>query len=240
MLHFLSHYRLKTLIQAFFAKLSEVIDILLLQHPLREMRKIALAETVECIQREMPGAKGFYTARQILNCSLQLAPADGYFMEFGVYKGETIRFIAKALPETLIHGFDSFKGLPEDWKGLDIRKGTFDVRGKPPKVPKNVQLHAGWFEESLPLWLKDHPGPISFLHIDCDLYSSTNTVLKQLAPRIVTGTVILFDEYFNFPNWRLHEYLAFQEFINAFDVEVECVGYARVQASFKILSIKNR
>jgi hypothetical protein len=33
------------------------------------------------------------------------------------------------------------------------------------------------------------------LHIDCDLYSSTRTVLEQLSSRIVAGTVIVLDEF---------------------------------------------
>ena len=54
---------------------------------------------------------------------------------------------------------------------------------------------------------------VGLLHIDCDLYSSTNTVLTALADRIGVGCVIVFDEYFNYPGWESGEYRAFQEFI---------------------------
>ena len=50
------------------------------------------------------------------------------------------------------------------------------------------------------------------MHIDCDLYESTRYVLAQLADRIVPGTVIVFDEYINFPGWQKDEYRAFREF----------------------------
>ena len=50
----------------------------------------------------------------------------------------------------------------------------------------------------------------SFLHIDSDLYSSARTVLFLLHEQIVSGTIIEFDEYFNYPNWKQHEYKAFQ------------------------------
>lgn len=33
---------------------------------------------------------------------------------------------------------------------------------------------------------------------------------------MVQGTIIVFDEYFNYPAWRQHEYKAFQEFISKF------------------------
>ncbi len=59
------------------------------------------------------------------------------------------------------------------------------------------------------------PEPISVLHIDCDLYSSTVTVLEALAPSIRRGSVLVFDDYWGFPGWREHEYRAFQEFIQA-------------------------
>ena len=56
---------------------------------------------------------------------------------------------------------------------------------------------------------------MAFLHVDCDLYSSASFVLTQLKDRIQPGTVIVFDEYFNYPGWRKHEHRAFVEFIDA-------------------------
>jgi hypothetical protein len=53
-----------------------------------------------------------------------------------------------------VHGFDSFRGLPEDWAGRDgMKKGTFDVNGRKPTVPDNVVLHPGWFNETLPKFI---------------------------------------------------------------------------------------
>ena len=91
-------------------------------------------------------------------------------------------------------------------------KGLFAVEKLPP-VPANAELVVGWFDRTLPDFLDRHPEPVSFLHIDCDLYSSTQTILTQLKERIVPGTVIVFDEYWNYPDWRRHEYLAFKEFV---------------------------
>ncbi|MGK7867442.1 class I SAM-dependent methyltransferase [Falsiroseomonas sp. E2-1-a20] len=133
----------------------------------------------------------------------------GLIAEFGVFEGRTINFLAERTQET-IHGFDSFEGLPEDWRP-GFPRGTFsrDV----PKVRPNVELVVGMFEDTLPDFLARHRGALSLLHIDCDLYSSTRTVLRHCAPRIRAGTVIVFDEYFNYPGWRSHEFRAFQDFI---------------------------
>jgi hypothetical protein len=40
----------------------------------------------------------------------------GTIAEFGVWKGESINYLAKLTNET-IFGFDSFEGLQEDWRG---------------------------------------------------------------------------------------------------------------------------
>src|SRR5690348_1613003 len=55
------------------------------------------------------------------------------YVEFGVFKGETLRYWSKLLkhPNSTLHGFDSFEGLPEDWGSLDKR--LFDVEGQIPR-----------------------------------------------------------------------------------------------------------
>ena len=47
-----------------------------------------------------------------------------------------------------------------------------------------------------------------------------------LADRIVAGTVIQFDEFFNYPGWQQGEYKAFQELVAARSATVEYLGYA--------------
>jgi Macrocin-O-methyltransferase (TylF) len=116
-----------------------------------------------------------------------------------VFKDGTSRFIAAQLPDRTIHGFDSFAGLPEGWTGDSF---NFDAKRKRPSVPRSVKLHAGLFSDSLPHWLKDNPGPVAFLHIDSDLYASAKCVFDLMEDRIIPGTVIVFDEYFNCHGWK--------------------------------------
>jgi hypothetical protein len=82
------------------------------------------------------------------------------------------------------------------------------------------------FEETLPGFIEKHAGPIAFMHIDCDLYSSTRVVFDHLAERIVPGTVILFDEYFNYPGWQFGEYKAFQELVRDRNLGYKIIGAA--------------
>lgn len=206
-------------------------------HPMRERSLRALDRTVDYIERAMPDALGFDTQRELIEYSLAETKIDGHYLEFGVYTGGTIRFMASRIGKRLIHGFDSFEGLPEPWGGFNLGRSTFDVKSKLPRVPRNVRLHRGWFESSLPAWLKDNNGPVAFMHIDCDLFRSTQTIFNSLADRIVPGTVIVFDEYFNFPNWENHEFKAFQEFVVKHGIKYNYLGFARQQAAVRIESI---
>jgi hypothetical protein len=156
-----------------------------------------------------PTATTYFDKYETLEHAVRAAPADGMALEFGVYSGSTLAVIAK-LRAGGVYGFDSFEGLPEDWRST-FAAGTFAV-DELPQVP-GAELVVGWFDDTLPGFLDDHPGPIALLHVDGDLYSSARTVLDLCGPRLVEGSVVIFDEYFNFPGWEEHEHRAWQEWI---------------------------
>lgn len=132
----------------------------------------------------------------------------GLIMEFGVATGRSIRHWAEIFPTHDIWGFDGFEGIYEDWNGLPA--GTFS-RSTLPQVPHNVHLVVGRFDQTLPRWLETHPGPARLIHIDCDLYQATCDVFDNLNDRIQSGTIIVFDEYWNYPEWQQHEFRAWQQ-----------------------------
>jgi len=148
-------------------------------------------------------------AASLLRHAFGRRKADGLMLEFGVASGSTINLLAELTGDT-VYGFDSFAGLPENWRP-GFPQGAF--AHPPPAVRPNVELVVGLFEETLPRFVADLPGPASFIHVDCDLYASTRTILAHCGPMVGPGTVIVFDEYFNYPGWRRHEHRAFQEFI---------------------------
>ena len=156
-------------------------------------------------------------------------------MEFGVFAGNSINLISSTLPDKIIYGFDSFEGLPENWRE-GFSKGTFNRKGGLPQVNDNVRLVKGWFNETLPEFVKAHPEQCAFIHIDCDLYSSTKTVLDTLKNQIGAGTVIAFDEYYNYPGWQDDgEYRAFNDFVAWNHLEFEYVARSNLgQVSVKI------
>ena len=206
-------------------------------HPLRERAIRALARTVDYIEGHMPDALGFDTQRQLLDYALEQVTAAGHYLEFGVYSGGTIRHLARRKPRVTFHGFDSFEGLPEAWSGFKFGPRAFARNGLMPRVLDNVVLHKGWFRDTIPAWCRKIEGPVAFVHIDCNLYSSTVDTLVGLRDRLQPGAVIVFDEYFNYPGWERHEFKAWQEFVAEHAIDYTYLGYARQQVALRITGI---
>ena len=149
---------------------------------------------------------------------------DTLWLEFGVASGRTINYISGFTEET-VYGFDSFEGLPENWReGMD--KGAFTQHGIMPRVNKNVELVKGWFNETLEEFMKIHPQKISFLHMDADLYSSTKYILDTVWKSLDKDCIMVFDELVNYPGFDSDkgELKAFYEFVNEHQVEYEWIG----------------
>ena len=150
---------------------------------------------------------------------------QGHWCEFGVRAGRSLKWLIKEYPTQIIHAFDSWQGLPEEW---DHGTGTVaDMSCDPPTVPDHIQLHKGWFKDTLPAWKQNHRGPIAFLHMDADIYSSTKEVLTSLNDQIVPNTIITFDEFCNFTlsgkmsKWQDHEFLALTEWLDECKREIK-------------------
>ena len=152
----------------------------------------AALESANFYQKHMLTADAFDNDLALLSHAMRVIPADGMILEFGVGTGRTINHIAR-LTNRHVDGFDSFSGLPEDWR-TEFSKGAFAQAM--PAVADNVSLHKGWFSDTLPSFLNGKSEPVALLHIDCDLYSSTEFIFKALKGYIKSGTVIVFDEYF--------------------------------------------
>lgn len=164
---------------------------------------------------------------------------DGDILEFGVFDGKSINRMADLWPDRALYGFDSFEGLPEDWDlGSKIyRKQTKWAMKTLPPVRENVSLIKGFFDQTLPQWWEQNRCDIALLHVDCDLYSSTKTVLDTVNDGIRPGTIIRLDDLIDFrefenyegkgseisqyTTWRQHEWKAFVEWLETYDRVVQ-------------------
>ena len=187
-------------------------------------------------REHLVGARHFGKPEEQLAYALSLAPHGGMALEFGVASGNTLGAIARARGGEEVYGFDSFDGLPEAWLN-GMPAGAF-ARDDLPDVP-GAELVVGLFADSLPGFLEKHEGHIDFLHVDGDLYSSAKTVLDHCGPRLRAGSIVHFDEFFNFPGWKRHEYRAWMEFVERTGIEYvyEAYTYNDNQVTVRITGV---
>lgn len=184
----------------------------------------ATADAASFVLEHLPTATVCRHPHETLRFALSLVDGDGMALEFGVATGTTLAIIAEQLRPAgrTVVGFDVFTGLPEAWRS-GFPAGEF-AQPAPPTVP-GAELVVGLFEDTLPGFLADHSGPVAFAHLDADLYSSTATVLREIGDRLRPGSVLLFDEFFNYPGWQRHEYRAWTEFVERTGLGFEYLAY---------------
>ena len=179
----------------------------------------------------LTNARPLKSDADVLRFASESVTLDGGYLEMGICTGKTVNFIAALNPTHQIYGFDSFEGLPEDWvkENKIIPKGTFGFKNpnEMPYVLHNAFLYKGWFKESLPAFKKSFfkGSQIAFLNIDYDLYSSTVDIFEALEENIVPGTIIVFDEFYNYPGAEHHEFKAFSEFLEKTGLHAEYLAY---------------
>lgn len=171
----------------------------------------------------------------LLKHSVTQAVNDGLFLEFGVLGGYSLRYLTECRPDRRFYGFDTFKGIPENWG--DFYPKGYGEQDHIPQIPGDVILVEGLFQDTLEPFLEEHIESVSFLHLDADLYSSTKYVLFTLADagRLRSGTIIEFDEVFyqDSKNTILNdEYRVYLEFIEKYDVKVRWIQFYQKRISY--------
>lgn len=166
------------------------------------------------------------------------------FMEFGVYSGNTLMALRDSLPEEItVYGFDTFTGLPEDWindktGSVIMHKGTFALPYDP-DTPYRCEYVKGDIRDTLIPFLEKNTAPISLIHFDMDIYSSTKFAIEVTYHRYHEGTVLIFDDIYNLPGWEQHSFKALLESLDIipFDVKpLATVGWEAgwASAAFKL------
>lgn len=165
---------------------------------------------------------------------------EGSLVECGTWRGGAVGMMGLAhmrsgsAPTRRLHLFDSFEGLPEPTaadgaKAITYSKGRSSgaldsigaceaplednrrlletVIGYPTAL---TTYHVGWFQETVP---RDAPdlGSIALLRLDGDWYESTAVCLEHLYPLVVTGGVVVVDDYGHWEGCRR----AVDEFLSA-------------------------
>jgi hypothetical protein len=145
----------------------------------------------------------------------------GDIIECGVFKGASLsRFLKfRALFETpanrKIHGFDTFGAFPPADDPMDEKKREeFVSQAGSTSIPRqqlldlfnglglneNLDLVEGDIRETIPAFCDDNPElGISLLNIDVDLLEPTRICLEHFYPRVVSGGIVILDDYGTFP-----------------------------------------
>ena len=153
-------------------------------------------------------------------------PVD--YLEFGVYKGASVKrwLEMNNNPGSRFYGFDTFSGLPEDWKHFfdSTPKGAFDVGGAPPAFgDSRLQFIKGLFQDTVPEFLQSfRPANRMVLHLDADLYSSTLYVLAMFSGLLPVGSILVFDEFSSVQ----HEFSALEDYTSAFRRKYRVLAWA--------------
>lgn len=172
-----------------------------------------------------------------MTTAMQMADRRDLWLEFGVFDGFTLSFMAKyASSDKIVYGFDSFRGLPERWRNVSyntnlekyVKEKAFNKNGLPPIMKEhNIAFVIGWFNETLPQFLKEHRNrKISFIHIDSDLYSSAHYVLEKVKTSLSNNSILVFDELVNYPEYRHGEMKALWDVFKKTSYAVEVIGHS--------------
>jgi predicted O-methyltransferase YrrM len=170
----------------------------------------------------------------LLESTLRL-PGD--IIECGVYRGESLQWIARVLadraPEKTVFACDSYEGFPEEEVGrvdlgslrflFRVRKNFRMCADTPARLERFFQMFnvrgeivKGYFSETLPRF---SDAQFCFIHLDCDIYSSYKECLHHLFKSLVPGGVVVFDDY-RAPKWPGAE-IAVDEFFASLPGTVE-------------------
>jgi hypothetical protein len=155
------------------------------------------------------------------------------YLEFGVAQGASIRLWSQLLrnPDSALHGFDSFLGLPHDWSLEGHQRGYFSTGGRTPEIDDpRVRFFVGWFEETLPEYRwPEHE--VLVVVMDADLYTSTSTALHHVKDRLAPGSYLYFDQFHH----RCDELRAFAELLdeNPFEFDLVVASHDLSMVAFR-------
>ena len=180
----------------------------------RESEAFAAEHLARAKQCPNPEATTLFASEQVT--------LDGPVVQVGTSDFTTLAKLVAYLRGREMYGFGMSSGLPEDWRP-GFPKGSFAQDGLP--EVRGATIVDGPYEQTLTAWKAEHPEPIALLHLDTSIHSSTSAVLDLLADRLATGTIIVLDEYFNYPGWQNGEFKAWAEFVERSGIGFRYEGY---------------
>jgi O-methyltransferase len=132
----------------------------------------------------------------------QAAKRSGSILEVGVWRGGTGALMADNAPSKTVYLCDTFKGVVKagendtEYKGREHADASVEIverlLGK--LEVDNVTILEGIFPDDTE-WKIPTDERFSLCHIDVDVYQSAKDVLEWVWPRLVSGGIVVYDDY---------------------------------------------
>jgi hypothetical protein len=173
-----------------------------------------------------------------------ISDVPGAIVECGVFKGASfsrfamLRHLLATSEARELVGFDTFGRFPDAGEADDqpVRAAFVDAAGEQSitagdlesllagrDLGTNVRLVSGDIVETVPRFVEENPAlRIALLNIDTDIYEPAVTALEHLYDRVVTGGVVILDDYGVFPG----ETRAAEAFLAGRDVAIKRFPWA--------------
>jgi hypothetical protein len=130
----------------------------------------------------------------------------GDIVEFGVFQGSTMKFLATLCPNRTIHGFDTFNGLTgqnlsiDSYAGACVKEREGEMCCPLSTVQDNLSefnnINLTQCDARFPTqFINKLPDRILLAHMDMDLYHPTIATMPQIWNRITDGGIIIFDDF---------------------------------------------
>tara|TARA_X000000368_G_C23032350_1_gene713136 strand:+ start:788 stop:1462 length:675 start_codon:yes stop_codon:yes gene_type:complete len=150
----------------------------------------------------LAGNKAFYRQMKIFEIIKKTHKVKGDIIEFGIWNGNNLITIKKILDYLRINkkvfGYDNFKGFPNPSKLKNQKKGKYI--GNPNTIKKIISFfklkNIEIFNDDIMSLIKYKKKfkKISFIYIDCNIYTPVKNILDQLGKKVAKGGIVAFDE----------------------------------------------
>lgn len=186
-------------------------------------------DAFEAIGKMMAGCSDFFWDAFV---ALRVNGITGDYAEFGCHTGGSFQAayhaLARISPDRHMWAFDSWAALPDEhpldahpgWRAPGVPDaggvGNFHAACERHGVERGAYTTVeGFYKDTLPaLGADGAPTDIALAYIDCDVYSSTVSVLEFLRPRLKHGMIVAFDDWFCWsPTDASGERVALSEFL---------------------------
>ncbi len=172
---------------------------------------------------------------------IQNFPNQNYLIiQLGVHDGKNSKhysYLVKKFKCTCkIIGFDSWDGLSEDWTGMTKGRDKGSQLIEKPKPPDFCIYKKGNTSTELKKFLtKQSKKSINMVHFNLDTYTPTKSCLDLLKPFLNKGTILIFDDFYGYPGWSMHENKAFEKFIIKSQIKYKFICFGKFECALEII-----